>query len=363
LYFRHGFDIFICLNLGQMAVNQIVILYEGYVYMKKQWTAEEVLGLAHSYQPVCVLTAAAALNVFTPLHAKPMTAGALADKLDADRRAMAVLLDALAALQLLSKQSEKYSVHEDVAKLLSEHSAGNVLPMVRHLANCLRRWVELPKVAKTGKCADAGPSIRGANADTEDFIGAMNLISRPVAAELIDKIQPLEFRHILDVGGGSGTWTIAFLRAVPEARATLFDQPAVIPMAEKRFAEAGLTDRVTLVEGDFYTDTLPEGADLAWLGAICHQNSRRQNRDLFAKVHKALADGGFIVIRDMVMDPSHTSPVAGALFAVNMLVGTEGGGTYSFDEYTEDLQAAGFSEVTLIHRQESMSSLIRANKA
>jgi precorrin-6B methylase 2 len=331
--------------------------------MKKQWIAEEVLDLARSFQPVCVLTAGAVLNVFTPLHAKSMTAEALAYELGADLRAMAVLLDALAALQFLSKQDEKYSVPEDVARLLAEQSADNVLPMVRHLANCLRRWVELPKVTKMGKCADTGPSIRGADADREDFIGAMNLISKSVAAGVIEKIQPLRFRHILDVGGGSGTWTIAFLRAVPEARATLFDLPPVIPMAEKRFAEAGLTDRVTLVGGDFYTDALPEGADLAWLGAICHQNSRQQNWDLFAKVHKALADDGFIVIRDMVMDPSHTSPVGGALFAVNMLVGTERGGTYSFDEYQEDLCDAGFAEVTLIHREESMSSLIRAKKA
>jgi precorrin-6B methylase 2 len=330
--------------------------------MKKQWTAEEVLGLARSFQPVCVLAAAVALDVFTPLHTKPMTAEALAGELGADPRATTVLLDALTALQFLSKHGEKYGVPEDVVKLLTEQSADNVLPMVRHLANCLRRWVELPKVVKTGKCADTGPSIRGAEADKEDFIGAMNLISKSIAAGVIDKIRPLEFRHILDVGGGSGTWTIAFLRAVPEARATLFDLPAVIPMAEKRFAEAGLTDKVTLVGGDFYTDALPEGADLAWLGAICHQNSRQQNRDLFAKVQKALANGGFIVIRDMVMDSSHTSPVAGALFAVNMLVGTKGGGTYSFNEYSEDLQAAGFSEVTLIHREETMSSLIRARK-
>jgi len=168
----------------------------------------------------------------------------------------------------------------------------------------------------------------------------MKTISEPVAAGVIDKIQPSTFRHMLDIGGGPGTWSIAFLRAVPEARATLFDLPAVIPMAEQQFAEAGLTDRVTLVEGDYYTDALPEGADLAWLGAICHQNSRQQNRD----------------------HPARTSPVGGALFAVNMLVATEGGGTYTFDEYRQDLHAAGFTEVTLVHREELMSSLIRARK-
>jgi len=135
-----------------------------------------------------------------------------------------------------------------------------------------------------------------------------------------------------------------------------------MPMARQRVAEAGLGDKVNLVGGDFYTDDLPEGADLAWLGAICHQNSREQNRALFAKIHKALKDDGAVVIRDVVMEPSHTSPVGGALFAVNMLVATEGGGTYTFDEYREDLLAAGFQGAELVHRDEFMNSLIKAKK-
>ena len=134
-------------------------------------------------------------------------------------------------------------------------------------------------------------------------------------------------------------------------------------MAEQRIGEAGMADRVTLVAGDFYADELPAGVDLAWLGAICHQNSRRQNRELFAKIHKVLADDGVVVIRDVVMDPSHTSPERGALFAVNMLVATEGGSAYTLDEYSEDLSEAGFDDVTLVHRDEFMNSLIRAKKA
>jgi predicted O-methyltransferase YrrM len=331
--------------------------------MARQWTMQDVLDMSRSFQPVCVLTAAAALDVFSPLSARPMTAGELADELGTDLRATIVLLDALAALELLSKQDEKYSVPEEVAGLLAGQSADNVLPMVRHHANCLRRWVELPKVVQTGKCAETSPSIRGAEADREDFIGGMRAISRSVAAGVIDKIQPSKFRHMLDVGGGPGTWSIAFLQAAPEARATLFDLPAVVSIAEKNFAEVGLTDRVTLVEGDYYSDVLPEGADLAWLGAICHQNSRQQNRDLFSKVYAALADNGVVIIRDVIMDPSRTSPLGGALFAVNMLVATEGGGTYTFDEYSEDLCAAGFAAVEFVHRDELMSSLIRARKA
>jgi len=83
------------------------------------------------------------------------------------------------------------------------------------------------------------------------------------------------------------------------------------------------TGRVKFVAGDFITDPLPPGADLAWVSAIVHQNSRKQNRQLFAKAFHALMPAGRIVIRDILMHPTHTHPVAGALFAVNMLVVAE----------------------------------------
>jgi precorrin-6B methylase 2 len=330
--------------------------------MTKQWTAEEVLDLARLFQPACVLAAAADLDVFSPLHEKPRSAQALASDLGADSRATTVLLDALVALEFLTKQGNEYSVPENVAKLLTEKSDTSILPMLRHLANCLRRWAMLADVTQTGKPAEFISSTRGEAADQASFIGGMHNLSRPIAAEVVDKLQPLKFSHLLDIGGASGTWTIAFLNAVPNAKATLFDLPPVISIAERRIAEAGLSDRVSLVPGDFYTDDLPEGADLAWLGAICHQNSREQNRALFSKIHKALNDDGVVVIRDVVMKPSHTEPKGGALFAVNMLVATEGGGTYTFDEYSHDLSEAGFTEVKLVHRNEFMNSLIRAEK-
>jgi SAM-dependent methyltransferase len=330
--------------------------------MAKRWTAQEVLDIARSFQPACVLAAGVVLDVFSPLHVKPKTAQALAREFKTDPRATTMLLDALAALEFLTKKEAEYAVPPGVARLLTEGSPDNVLPMARHLSNCLRRWAQLPEVVQTGRRAETGPSVRGAAADQADFIGAMDNVSAPVADEVVGRLQPLECRHVLDVGAGPGTWTIALLRAVPEARATLFDLPAVVAMAERRIVEAGLGDKVTFLGGDYYTDPLPGGADLAWLGAICHQNSREQNRALFAKVHEALADGGAVVIRDLLMDPSRTRPAAGALFAINMLVATEAGGTYTFDEYRDDLCEAGFGEVVQVHQDDSMSSLIRAKK-
>jgi len=330
--------------------------------MARQWTADEVLNIVRAFQPACVLAAAAELDIFTVLHGRSMTAQSLAAEICCDLRATTVLLDALTALGFLTKQANIYSVLPEAAEILTETGTHNVLPAVRHLGNCLRRWSQLTQVTQSGKPAESSPSIRGAAADQADFIGAMHNFSSLIANQIIDELKPLTFSHLLDVGGASGTWTIAFLHAVPQAKATLFDLPEVIPLAQQRIAEAGLSKRVTFVAGDYFEDELPGGADFAWLSGVAHQNSQKQNRALFAKIHTALQTNGVLVLRDVVMDESRTYPGAGAMFAVNMLVVTEAGGTYTFGEFREDLANAGFAEVILIHRDEFMNSLIRAIK-
>ena len=331
--------------------------------MPKSWTFENVMELARSFQTPCVLAAAADLDLFGTMGAAPFSAADAARKLQSDPRGMAILLDALAALQLLDKQQNQYQAPPGLLEIMTAGGPRSFLAMAQHQANCLRRWAHLAKVVKTGKPAMRDPSIRGEAADYASFIEAMDNLSGPMAARVIGALPALAFRHLLDVGGASGSWTIAFLRANPSATATIFDLPQVIPQAQTRLASAGLAQRVRLVGGDFYTDPLPPGADLAWVSAIIHQNSRDQNRKLFASVCAALAPGGQILIRDHLMESSRTAPVAGALFAVNMLVGTEAGGTYTFDELREDLAAAGFSDARILRKDDTMNCVVAARKA
>jgi SAM-dependent methyltransferase len=331
--------------------------------MSDRWTADALLELARAYQPASILLAAAELDLFGALEKEPLNAEGLATELGADPRATRILADALTALGLLDKSDTLYSPASGVAETLTADGSRSVLPMLWHQANCMRSWVQLAATAKTGRPAGDHESIRGAEADRAAFIEAMEVASRHAAEDLIAALAPLSFQHLLDVGGGPATWTRAFLRLVPEARATLYDLPEVIPLSRAHIAAAGLGDRVEFVAGDFYNDAaLPAGADLVWISAIVHQNSREQNRSLFSKVHAALVPGGELMIRDMVMNDLHTSPRAGALFAVNMLVRTESGGTYSFAELREDLEIGGFGEPTLVHGARDMDCVVRARR-
>ena len=330
--------------------------------MSTEWTADKVLELARSYQTACILAAAADLDLFDLLQPEAMTADAVARATDADRRGTAALLDALAALDLLEKRGDSYTLAPGVQEFLTADGRQSMLAMVQHHANCLRRWAQLTQVVKTGRPAERRPSIRGEPADSAAFVVAMDNVCAPIADTVIAEIGPLHFRHVLDIGGATGTWTLALLRRYPDATATLFDLPHVIPLARERITAAGFAERVKLVAGDFESDALPPGADLAWVSAIIHQNSREQNRKLFNAVFEALSAGGQVLIRDVLMEDSHIAPQYGALFAINMLVATEGGGTFTLREMQEDLNAAGFEDVAVLRHDEAMNSVIRAVK-
>jgi hypothetical protein len=323
---------------------------------------ETLLGLGRNFMEARVLLTAAELDLFSPLIKRPMSARELADTLKVTLRGITALLDALVPPGLLEKKDGKYSCPEEVAPLLSKDSPASVLPMVLHAAGLWRRWSDLTEIVRRGS-RRKGPSAGGrSEAEQEAFIGAMHAVACRMAPGIVAAISPGGAGRLLDIGGASGSYTQAFLEASPSMRATLFDLAPVIAIARRRLAGSGVSDRVTFVAGDFYRDELPGGHDLALLSAIIHQNSPEQNIDLYKKVYRSLQGGGRLVIRDHVMTPDHTGPAAGTLFAVNMLVGTPGGSTYSFDEIAGNLGSAGFGNIRLLQPDERMNGLIEAFK-
>ena len=216
----------------------------------------DILQLMRDYQPACVLGAAAELNLFTLLGDRSRSAAELAEEAAADRRAMAMLLDALTALRLLEKTGQRYATPAPLRPLLTERGPQTVLPMIWHSMTCLRQWTRLAWVVKRGLPDPRQASIRGDEADRAAFIAAMHSVSGPMADGLVARLGDLPFRHLLDVGGASGTWTLAFLRAGPARlpRSSICRTPS--PRPEQRLAGSELEGRVTLVAGDFYADEL-----------------------------------------------------------------------------------------------------------
>ncbi len=318
-----------------------------------QWSKEAVTALSRGFMESRVLLTGAELDLFTFTAAAPLTAEQIAERIGADRRALTILLDALAAMGLLIKRDGSYQTEPSAARLLAADSPDSILPIIRHNIDLWERWGRLTSRVVAQEKPDW--SMRA-------FIGAMHAIARPLAERIVALVDPAGARRLLDVGGGPGTYTLAFLQAAPRMQATIFDMPEVIEMAREWVGAAGMLDRVALVAGDFRQDPLPAGHDLAFVSAIIHQNSPAENGALFRKVFVALDPGGRVVVRDHVLSPDRTQPRSGALFAVNMLVGTEGGNSYTEAEIRDALTGVGFFGVRLIHPDRQMDGLVEAFK-
>lgn len=324
------------------------------------FTADTVLALARDFMACRVLLTGVELDLFTLLAPSALTVEEIVARTGTNLRAMTILLDALTALGLLAKNKGHYRCPPPLGKLLSASEPESVLPMVLHSAHLWHRWTGLTETVRGTKIPEKVlPSARNA-AELRAFIEAMHVVSMPRARAIVAAVDTASVSTLLDVGGGPGTYTIAFLRSSPTMHATLFDLPEVIEIARRHVEGEGLLDRVTFVAGNFDHDELPCGHDLALLSAIIHQNSAAENLALFGKVRRALRRGGRIVIRDHVMDADHVNPLEGAMFAVNMLVATEGGGTYTFTEIEAGLAEAGFTEIRLIRGGMHMDALVEA---
>jgi predicted O-methyltransferase YrrM len=324
---------------------------------------EKAMRTANQFWESRIFLTGAELDLYTLLADTPLTAVEISERIDGFLRPITIILDALAAMGILTKEGDRYRTETSLEPVLSANSPTSILPMVMHLNNLWETWSRLTDIAVHTGVPESSDESRNSPEDMRSFIQAMHVAGQPMATRIASAVQPGAARSLLDVGGATGTYTIAFLQSSPDMKATIFDRPEVVEMADARLVEAGLRDRVTLVGGDFYTDDLPAGHDLALLSAIIHQNSFEQNVDLYRKVLAALEPGGRLVIRDHVMKPNRIEPAMGAIFAVNMLVNNPGGGTFTYEEIEAGLVKAGFAHPRLIQdEQERMDGLVEAFK-
>jgi predicted O-methyltransferase YrrM len=319
-----------------------------------------VLEQSRGFWAARILLTAVELDIFTLLGDAAKTAQQVSSALSSTPRGTEMLLNALVALHTLEKENGSFRVKPGLERALSSTAPESVLPMLQHMAHMWDSWSKLTEIVKNGKDTNTFEPLQG-NERVRAFIDAMHIIGRITATGAVTKLDLNGHKNFIDVGGGSGIYTIALLKASPDLRATLFDLPPVIEIAREKIEEEGLKDRVKFAKGDYHADVLPGWHDLALLSAIIHANSPDENRALYEKVYTALVPNGKIVIRDYVMSDDHTTPPGGALFAINMLANTPGGGVYSFAETKAALEAAGFEGVAIVN-QGDMDSLVIGNK-
>ncbi len=297
-----------------------------------------------AFQDSRVILTALELDAFTAVGTGAHAAEAAA-KMGTDCRATEMLLNALASIGLLRKQADTFLNTPVTARYFTAASPDSARLALLHTANIWLRWSTLTECVHTGRPpSHQEMAARGADW-TEAFIAAMHRNASLRSETVARAVGMPKMRRMLDVGGGSGAYSIAFAQAYPALQADILDLPTVEPIARRHIEKAGLQDRVHVRTGDLRSDALGKDYDLVFVSAICHMLSPAENRDLLRRIHQALVKGGRVVIQDFILEPDKTAPKVAALFALNMLVGTAAGSTYSEPEYQEWLSGAGFHEI------------------
>jgi ubiquinone/menaquinone biosynthesis C-methylase UbiE len=309
--------------------------------------------LSRAYQPARILLTACELDLFDHLEA-PSAADEVARTLKVNGRALSILLDALVGLGLIRKASGLYSNNAAVSTYLVSGKPDYRGAIFKHMANCWEGWSHLTQIVSSG----SRPERQRPPGYRQPFILGMHAVARDQAPRLARMLPLPEEGRLLDVGGGPGTYCMAFCRQRPKLDCTLFDLPETVRIARQLLAAEGrdVAGRIRLQEGDFTTDDLGSGFDFVWVSQVLHAYPEAACAALIAKAFKALKAGGVAAVHEATLSETKTSPRRGAIFSVHMLAMTEGR-AYSRGEIAAWLRGAGFIRVRG-RRLSSLSSLV-----
>jgi precorrin-6B methylase 2 len=298
--------------------------------------------LASQFQISRIILTAVELNIFSVLDKHLMLSSEVAKAINADARAADRLMNALVAFGFLRKTHGKFYNSEAASQFLVKGKP-EFMGGLFHTNELWKTWGTLTNAVRAGTSVyDADDSNENW---TETFITAMHYRAAKEAKIVSMMLELNNTLKMLDIGGGSGAFSMAFIEKNPELHAVIFDLESVIPLTKKYVTPFQYKDNIDYIIGDYLTDDLGCNYDLIFLSAIVHINSFEQNKTLLKKCYDTLNLNGQIVIKDWVMSEDRSAPLSGAIFSLNMLVGTECGDTFTESEIQDWLKNSGINKI------------------
>jgi ubiquinone/menaquinone biosynthesis C-methylase UbiE len=312
--------------------------------MKEISTPEHIRETAYAFQESRVLLSAVELKIFTALDKHMMHSSEVAEKIKCDIRAADRLMNALCGMGLLKKVKDKFYNTDLAAKYLVEGKP-DFMGGLYHTNHLWDTWGYLTESVEKGNAFKGEQNKEDKGNWVEAFIGAMHYRGVKQARIITAMLDLKDVKKMLDVGGGSAAFSMELVRKNPAIQATVFDLPHVIPLTKNYVDEAGLLNNFSFLEGNYLSGNFGSGYDLVLLSAIVHINSYKQNEELINKCAVSLNKNGRVIISDFVMNEDRVIPQHGAMFSLNMLVGTENGDTYTETEMKKWMASAALSNI------------------
>ena len=311
-------------------------------------TPERILRFVWAFAPPLVIDAAVRHRVFDVLAKQKSTLGELAQATGASSRGLAAIVSVLVGLGLLDRDdAERYALTPESEAFLVSGQPGFLGGIFHHMsAQVVPNWLRLADIVGSGKPANPVGLAAERAPYFAEFVEGLFPNSYPSARALAAALDLAGLSgpiSVLDLGAGSGVWGIALAQASPYVMVRAVDWPEVLTVTRRIAERFGVGDRLTTVGGDLHQADFGGGHQVATLGQILHSEGIERSRELLRRTHAALAPGGTIAIAEFLVDADRRGPMSGLIFAVNMLVNTEAGDVYTFEEIADWLTEAGFT--------------------
>jgi SAM-dependent methyltransferase len=295
----------------------------------------------HSWR-LSVITTASRLELFSRLEGGSMDAERLADETGCVPQLLGALLDACVAMGVLCREGDRYrNSHLSSAHLVEWRPlyVGHILEIQ---ARGTPRWGRLLQMVTTGQPQE-GPDELGEQHPV--FTRAMNDLGMlDEASALAAAVDLSACRSLVDLGCGSGLYSINLCRRFPQLTATLVDREQVLPTTNEMIVASGLADRIRVRAGDMETDPIGEGVDAVLLSDSLYYDAATAKR-ILRSVRTALNAGGNVIIRGYYSDPGASEPVFGAIFRLNLLLFDPDRTPPNLGDITSWLEEVGFHGV------------------
>jgi SAM-dependent methyltransferase len=307
-------------------------------------TPDLILQIASGFMAAKHLFIANEVGLFDALASRPASLDDLAGRTGVPRRTMRILADAMITLGLVERRADQYRSSPVAASFLSGNGPGDLRPFLRFMNHIsYPAWLKFEDAIRSGQAQTLlGHFTPEEQRIYSEGVGALTAGQARALASTYDFGR---HQRVLDIGGGTGSFLGAILRQHPHLRATLYELPAVVPVAQQRLASAQATARVEVIGGDFFADPIPEGYDATLLANVVHLFGPERNRALLGRIREAMPPGARLLLVDLWTNATHTEPPAAALMAGEFLVIAGEGDVYSEEEMREWLQATGWRTV------------------
>ena len=303
----------------------------------KRWTIEQLQGES-SYWRSCILLTAARLDLFEFVGTRGRSPAALAAHYGGDPAGWEVFLNALCAMDLLRERRRTYRNSAFAARHLNHDAAVRLWPSY----DGLRRWSGLASALTSRKRPRRQIPFSSDRNQARRLLHSLDLDAREIAPHLLKRVSLKHSRFLLDVGGGLGTYALAFCRRYTDLEATVVEHPKIAPLARRAIRQANMAHRIRVVALDIVRQPLPRGFDAALVSNVLHAHGARENKSLLRKLHRSLHPQGRLIVRDVFLRADRTAPDWGALFSVLLFLHSPRGRCYALDEILSWLREAEF---------------------